>query len=261
MKSSQIVFIAALFLVACNSEQAPLGPITNCLDDDIRASQTVDCPTTVLTAEGTFVPVTVNGAPFVKLDTKHLVEMTTRQGTIYEDVALLCDDQDSRKGNFHTDVQMISNSGPTHQVIYNLDVWAASGNNCETISVQKIFLLAIGANFPIKNWFVYRDTIDSTPIESGDLEQSAYYIYAQGDYITYLMDLSFTGPLNLLPGGHTHLLFVVDTEQRTSRDDAFLFANIEGDANWRTASEADYYRRWFGNTPTGSMKFEYITSE
>lgn len=261
MKSSPIVFITLLFLVACNSEQAPPGPITNCPDDDIRVSQAVDCPTTVLTAEGTFIPIIVNGAPFAKLDTEHLIKMTIQQGAIYEDVMLLCDDKDSHRGNFSTDTKMISDSGPTHQVVYDLDVWAAGGNNCEAVSVQKIFMLAIGANFPIKNWFVYRDTVDSTPIESGDLEQSSYYIYAQGDYITYLIDMNFTSPLDLLPGEHIRLLFVIDTEQRTSRSDAFLHTHIEGDANWRTANETDYHRRWFGNTVTGGITFEYTASQ
>ncbi len=260
MKSSSIVFIAALFLVACNPGRALPGPIANCPDDDIRVTQTVDCPTTVLTAEGTFVPITVNGAAFAKLDTKHLIGMTTQQGAIYEDVALRCDNRDSHLGNFSTNVKMVSNSGPTHQVVYDLDVWAASGNNCEAVSVRKIFLLGIGANFPIKNWFVYRDTVDSTPIERGDIERSSYYAYPQGDYITYQMVLSFTRPLDLLPGEHTRLLFVIDTEQRTSRSDAFLHVSIKGDGEWRTASETDYHRRWFGNELAGIMIFDYTTS-
>ncbi len=256
MKNSSIVFITTLLLMACNNP----GPVANCPDDDIRVTQMVDCPTTVLTAEGTFVPIIVNGAAFAKLDTKHLIEMTTQQGAVYEDVALGCDNQDSHLGNFGTDVKMVSNSGPIHQVVYDLDVWAASGNNCEAVSVRKIFLLAIGANFPIKNWFVYRDTVDSIPIERGDIERSSYFTYAQGDYITYEMELSFTRPLDLLPGKHTHLLFVIDTEQRTSRNDAFLFVDIEGDAEWRAASETDYHRRWLKNEVTGFMTFEYTTS-
>lgn len=246
-----------LLLMSCSTtRQMTPETVMSCPDDDVRATQTIDCPTTALTAEGTFGPVSVDGAAFAKLDTMHLMEIATQQGTAYENVAAWCDDQ-NHLGNFGTDVKMDSGSGPTHQVIYDLDVWAANGSSCQPISIQKIFLLAIGANFPIQNWFVYRDNLDSAPIESGDIEKSAYLKYPQGDYITYEMVLKFSSPLNLVPGEHTHLLFVVDTEQRITRKDAFLHIGIEGDADWRTTDETEHHRRWFKNELAGDMSFHY----